>query len=92
MTDSALQLINVSKSFTQGSLEVVALKNVNLEVKKGEIAALIGPSGSGKTTLLQIAGLLDHASSGQIFINGIDSSKANDAVRTKIRKNNLGFI
>jgi len=88
----ALQLINIDKSFTQAASKVAALKNINLAIKKGEIAALIGPSGSGKTTLLQIAGLLDKADSGQIFINSIDASKANDQARTEIRKNNLGFI
>lgn len=90
--NNALQLINIEKNFTQASTKVAALKNINLTLKKGEIAALIGPSGSGKTTLLQIAGLLDQPDLGQIFINGIDASKADDKTRTEIRKNNLGFI
>lgn len=50
------------------------------------------PSGSGKTTILQIAGLLDTPNSGKILINGIDTSKADDEVRTKIRKNHIGFV
>lgn len=92
MAELALQLSEVNKSFKQGSVEVVALRNINIAVHKGELAALIGPSGSGKTTLLQIAGLLDRPDSGQISINNIDASKADDATRTSIRKNNLGFI
>ncbi len=89
---NALQLINVDKSFAQAVAKVIALHSINLALKKGEIVALTGPSGSGKTTLLQIAGLLDQPDSGQIFINGIDASKADDKARTEIRKNNLGFI
>ena len=87
-----LELENVSKKFTQGAQDILALNNVSLKIKSGEIAALVGPSGSGKTTLLQIAGLLDSPSSGKIIINNIDASSANDNLRTKIRRENLGFI
>jgi lipoprotein-releasing system ATP-binding protein len=89
---SVLKLTNVNKKFFQGEQEVVALKDVNLDVKKGEITALVGHSGSGKTTLLQISGLLDDASSGSIFINGIDASNSSDLIKTEIRKNHIGFI
>jgi len=87
-----LELENVSKKFKQGTQDIFALENVNLKIKSGEIAALVGPSGSGKTTLLQIAGLLDQASSGRVLVNNIDVSNANDALRTKTRRENLGFI
>jgi lipoprotein-releasing system ATP-binding protein len=89
---SVLELININKNFFQGEQKIIALKDASLNVAKGEITALVGYSGSGKTTLLQIAGLLDSATSGTILINGIDASKANDAVKTEIRKNNIGFI
>ncbi len=92
MSQCALELINITKKFTQGGQDIFALNNINLSIKKGEIAALVGPSGSGKTTLLQISGLLDSPDSGQIFVNSLDASKAGDAVRTKIRRDNLGFI
>ncbi len=87
-----LNFANVTKEFTQGDQKIVAIKNINLEVKQGELVALIGPSGSGKTTLLQIAGLLDVATSGKIFINEIDASNADDKTRTEIRKNHIGFV
>jgi lipoprotein-releasing system ATP-binding protein len=87
-----LQLINITKTFLQGEVEISAVKAINLALKKGEMVALIGPSGSGKTTLLQIAGLLDSATSGEVHINQIDASKADDKTRTEIRKNNIGFI
>jgi lipoprotein-releasing system ATP-binding protein len=89
---TVLKLLNIEKNFFQADQKIEVLKGINLEIKKGELVALIGPSGSGKTTLLQIAGLLDSATSGQILIGGIDSSKANDKTRTKIRKNHVGFV
>jgi lipoprotein-releasing system ATP-binding protein len=89
---TALDLIDVKKSFNQANHKIEVIKGVNLQVKKGEFVALTGPSGSGKTTILQIAGLLDNPSSGKVFINGIDASKADDRIRTLIRKENIGFV
>lgn len=88
----ALKLNGVTKEFGQKGQKVTALDNVNLELTKGEICSLIGPSGSGKTTLLQISGLLDSPDSGEIFINSINATKSDDAAKTRIRKNNIGFI
>lgn len=94
MTGLILQKIN--KSFIQGKQKLEVLKNINLEVKRGEIVSLIGPSGSGKTTLLQIAGLLDNPNSGNITIDdhhlSIKDLKANDQERTVVRRNKLGFV
>ncbi len=92
MTHSALKLINITKNFSQASQLIEVIKGANLEINKGELVALTGPSGSGKTTLLQIAGLLDSATSGQIFINHLEASKADDETRTAIRKNHVGFV
>lgn len=93
---TGLILQNINKSFVQGKQTIEVLKNVNLEVARGEIAALTGPSGSGKTTLLQIAGLLDNPDSGNITINehhfSIKDLKCNDRERTAVRRNNLGFV
>ncbi len=90
--NSALLLENIYKQFGGKNQEVIALDNVNINIKKGEIWALTGSSGSGKTTLLQIAGLLDQPNSGNIFVNGHNLSKSSDKYRTKIRRNNIGFI
>ena len=87
-----LILKNISKSFNQGNQIIQVIKDVNLEIKIGEIVALVGPSGSGKTTLLQISGLLDNPNSGEIFINSKNLSKADDYERTIARKNDLGFV
>lgn len=89
---AVLELENIKKSFSQANQKIEVLRGANLEIKKGQMASLIGPSGSGKTTILQIAGLLDTPNSGKIIINGIDASKADDEVRTKIRKNHIGFV
>ncbi|MFT6332147.1 MAG: lipoprotein-releasing system ATP-binding protein [Lentimonas sp.] len=87
-----LILNNINKSFSSGKQKIYVIKNVNFTIKKGEAIALVGPSGAGKTTLLQIAGLLDSPDSGQILINNIDASKADDLTRTNLRKDHIGFI
>lgn len=89
---TSLKLSVITKKFSQAAQTFEIIKGANLEIKKGELVALTGPSGSGKTTLLQIAGLLDCPTSGQIFINGIEASKADDETRTAIRKNHIGFV
>lgn len=87
-----LELDKISKTFEQGNQKIDVLKEISLKIKKKEIVSLIGPSGSGKTTLLQIAGLLDNPSSGNVKINGKKVELKDDAARTEIRKNNIGFI
>lgn len=89
---TVLKLSNIEKNFFQADSKITVIKGVNLEVRKGELVALIGPSGSGKTTLLQIAGLLDGASSGEVLINQINATNADDKTRTEIRKNHIGFV
>ena len=79
---------NIHKSF--GDLQV--LKGVDLQVNKGEIISIVGPSGAGKTTLLQIIGTLDKADAGQVFINGIDTSKLNEKEIAAFRNNEIGFV
>ncbi|MFT7086643.1 MAG: lipoprotein-releasing system ATP-binding protein [Rickettsiales bacterium] len=87
-----LILKNINKSFLFNQQKISVVKNANLAIDKGESVALVGPSGAGKTTFLQIAGLLDNPDSGQILIDGVDASNANDLVRTNLRKNHIGFI
>lgn len=89
---SVLKLAQVTKSFGDAANKIEVLHQINLEILRGEFVALTGPSGSGKTTLLQIAGLLDAASSGQVLVNGSDTSNFDDEQRTEIRKKNIGFI
>lgn len=83
-----IEVKNIWKTF--GELEV--LKGVNLDVKKGEIVAIIGKSGAGKTTLLQIIGTLDRPTSGQVLIEGEDVFALNDAKLAAFRNKHIGFI
>lgn len=90
--ETVLELKQICKSFRQGSQKLDVLTGVDLEIKSGEIAALIGPSGSGKSTLLQIAGLLETPSSGEIYLNRQNCSKLGDGLRTLLRRDFLGFV
>ena len=92
MNNSILTLANITRTYKQAGKKLTVLHNLNLEVKAGEVVALVGQSGSGKTTLLQIAGLLDNPSSGTVTICGVDASKANDKKRTLLRQKYLGFV
>ena len=87
-----LELIDVSRSFFEGKNSIEVLQEVNLSVNAGETIALTGPSGAGKSTLLQIAGLLDRPNSGEIYLSGHACSKADDKVRTRMRREYIGFV
>ena len=69
-----IQFSSVSREFEVGEERVHALRNIDLEIKDGEYAAIMGPSGSGKSTMLNILGLLDRADQGQYFLNGEDTT------------------
>ncbi|QXK92226.1 ABC transporter ATP-binding protein [Neoehrlichia mikurensis] len=86
-----LQLTSINKYYCLKKTFPVLL-NVNINIIKGQIVALIGASGSGKSTLLQIAGLLDKPTSGKVIINNVECATANDNQKTLLRRNFLGFI
>jgi lipoprotein-releasing system ATP-binding protein len=92
MSDAALLLQNITRTFSQGDERLHVLSGLSLQVKRGEIVALVGPSGSGKTTLLQIAGLLDTPTSGEITVGGEAMTEANDGKRTLARQKHIGFV
>lgn len=84
-----LKLQAINKDYRQGRSTIEVLKNVNLEVLKSQMVAIIGASGSGKSTLLHIAGLLDGADQGSIFIEGKKQERAGAHL---VRLEKLGFI
>ncbi len=88
-----LQLVNIHKSYGTGTrVEQEVLRGIDLVLRKGEFAALIGPSGSGKSTLLNLIGLLDRASSGQLFIDGEKTGALDDTSLTRLRGRSIGFV
>jgi len=92
MSDPALSLRDIVRTFVQGSIRLEVLKRASLAVAEGEIVALVGPSGSGKSTLLHIAGLLERADGGEVSLEGIPCSRLGDGERTRLRRERLGFV
>ena len=87
-----LKVNNLSKTFSSKENEVQALKSVNLEINHGDFIAIIGTSGSGKSTLLNILGLLDTQTSGEYFIEGINTKTLKDKELASLRNKTFGFI
>jgi putative ABC transport system ATP-binding protein len=88
----ALELRQVSKIYSSGPSEVHALRGVDLAVERGELVAVMGPSGSGKSTLLTIAGSLEHATSGQVLVDGIDLATVSRSEQATIRRRSIGYV
>lgn len=92
MSDPALSLQGVCKTYGAGRAAVEVLRGVDLTLQAGEIVALVAPSGAGKSTLLHIAGLLDSANSGEVLIGGRAMTRLADAERTAARRAEVGFV
>ncbi len=90
--NDTLVLNGISKSYNHGKpSEISVLRDVSLQIKAGEVVALVAPSGAGKSTLLHIAGLLDTPDSGEVILGGQTMGRA-DKPRTKARRQDVGFI
>jgi lipoprotein-releasing system ATP-binding protein len=82
----------VERRYHQGDAVLEVLKGAELAVWPGQSVALVAPSGAGKSTLLHVAGLLEHADAGEVFVDGKATSKLSDAERTRIRRTAVGFV
>jgi putative ABC transport system ATP-binding protein len=92
MTDSIIQVRGLRKIYRSGDVDVEALRDVDLDVGRGEFLAIIGPSGSGKSTLFNILGGLAAPTAGTVAIDGTDLSHITDSERTMLRRRKIGFV
>src|SRR5208283_3114830 len=87
-----LFLHQITRRFRQGDATLDILKGAELAVWAGQSVALVAPSGAGKSTLLHIAGLLEHADGGEVYIDAVATSHMTDIQRTRIRRADIGFV
>lgn len=92
MTNTALTATQLDKSFGEGTTEVHAVRNIDLEVQAGEVVLIMGPSGSGKTTLLSMLGAMLRPTSGQIVVDGQDLTAIPESRLPKLRAATFGFV
>jgi putative ABC transport system ATP-binding protein len=87
-----IQIVNVSKTYHMGAIEVTALAGVSLEIADGELVAIMGPSGSGKSTLMNILGCLDVPSNGSYRLDGEEVGRLKDDQLAAVRSKKIGFV
>ena len=92
MSEYVIELVRVTKVYGEGETAVKALKEINLQVARGEFVAIIGPSGSGKSTMMNLIGCLDTPTSGEYELNGVQVSEMDDNQLAEIRNKEIGFI
>ncbi|MDE6478609.1 MAG: ABC transporter ATP-binding protein [Alphaproteobacteria bacterium] len=90
--DVVLSVRDIKKTFVEGGQPLHILRGGGFDLHRGEIIALVGQSGSGKSTLLQCVGLLDRPTSGSILISGAAVQKMDDEMRTRLRRQKIGFV
>jgi putative ABC transport system ATP-binding protein len=91
-SESCIRLEGVEKKYFLGEVEITALKQIDLEIKKNEFTALVGSSGSGKSTLLNIIGCIDKPDKGRVLISEQDTSSLTDSQTCVVRNEKIGFV
>ena len=92
MSNSLVKLKKIKKVYNHKNGIIEVLKNISLDIKKGDLVALVGPSGSGKSSLLHIIALLDKPNSGLVIFSGKDSKNLSEKERNNIRKKKISII
>jgi putative ABC transport system ATP-binding protein len=92
MTSPVIEIKGIGKTYRIGEVIVNALREVDLNINKGEYVALMGPSGSGKSTLMNILGCLDTPTKGEYILNGINVSEMSDSELAEVRNQEIGFV
>lgn len=87
-----IELKGINKSYKNGDQELRVLKDIDLEVEKGEFVAIMGPSGSGKSTLMNVIGLLDRPTSGDYFLDGQEVGNLSEKKLAHVRNEQIGFV
>ncbi|HYL98734.1 MAG TPA: ATP-binding cassette domain-containing protein, partial [Blastocatellia bacterium] len=84
-----IEIVNLTKKYGEN---LYALKDVCLNIGRGEWIAIMGPSGSGKTTLMNVLGCLDKPTSGQVFVEGTDVTRLSESQLTEFRREKIGLV
>ena len=92
MKDWVIQAKDITKIYQMGEVQVQALRGVSLNIKRGEVVAIMGPSGSGKSTLMNIIGCLDRPTAGKYFLDSEQVSDLTDDQLAMIRNRKVGFV
>ena len=92
MSVPIIQVKNLSKTYINGEVETLALRENSFSIEKGEFVSIMGPSGSGKSTLMQLLGLLDKPSGGDYFLEGKNTRDFSDDMLAETRNNKIGFV
>jgi len=92
MKDSAISANKLKKIYSSAFEKIIALKEIDIEIKKGEFVTIMGPSGAGKTTFLNLVGYLDRPTSGRLDILGGNSIELNEGRLSRIRIDKIGFV